>query len=214
MEGVADLCKKRAGIKTLGVPTENDIRDDCFAPLGEPVKKANQLIYGNDRNRKVIADNLSAVQVFLAMKPEAKKFSCLKGKESDLNLVSAFDFLTELLQSDIAPNQEFLPQLSNTMSRNMWREFAWVPMRLPDYVGNSDKVLLTRNVEMTMRRRAPMDQTSNGFVQKSVTVGRFANPRLVQSPYAVCKDTGDDAGEIVDASVPMASTLAPDSRYD
>lgn len=73
---------------------------------------------------KILADNLSAVQVFVSMFPTSKSFNCVKESEGNLTKVRSFDFLADLFTSDMAPNCELLPQLNNTMSRLYGREFA------------------------------------------------------------------------------------------
>ena len=155
-----------------------------FAPLAEPLKKADGLIYGSERQRMFLADNLRAVQVYVAMKPECKDFDCVKSSSENLMKVGALDFLTELLSSR---SSRLIPELNSLATRLDGREFGYFVDR-PQAGGNrSDHVGLVRYIKYSSRRRSPMQQSSNGFLQKKVTIGRFSNARLVRSPYGTAR---------------------------
>ena len=130
----------------------------------------------------------------------------------DLLRISALDYLVELLNSPHAPSSEFLPQLRNQVTRQDGREYGWSFRRPVNELGtDSDNLVAYRSVEISMKRRALFHSVNSGTVGKTLVVGRFANARLVASPFATARDKGPDTGETVDTSVPMANSLAADS---
>ena len=103
------------------------------------------------------------------------------------------------------PSHELLPQLKNQMTRLDGTEYAWLPTTVKNEDGSStDNVCIARSVELEVRRRSPITQRVGCFIEKTLTVGRFTNERLMQNSFGVVRDLGEGSGERIDTSVAMS----------